>query len=109
MNEIVYFAEIEFFQANEVNLDQLEKLEDSIFEAQENVPEEEQIIDEDKVVVDEEEGFLLVVTRDFEDLDTLKSELKKMISSLVDPAQFEFAAHIYKDEYVAMIENVNQL
>ena len=50
MNEIVYFAEIEIYQPDSIKIDQLERLEDSIFEAQENIPEEEQVIDEDKIV-----------------------------------------------------------
>lgn len=108
MNEIVFFAEIEIYQTEDINIDQLEKLEDSIFESQENLPEEEQIIDEDKVVVDEEEGFLLIVTRDFETVEQLKEEVKKLISDHVDPELFQFAAHVYKDEYVALIESVDQ-
>ena len=41
MNEIVYFAEIEIYQPETIKIEQLERLEDSIFEAQENIPEEE--------------------------------------------------------------------
>jgi len=108
MNEIVYFAEIEIYQKEDINLDQLEHLVDSIFESQENLPEEDQMIDEDKVGLDEEDGYLIIVTRDFETLEQLKEEVKKLISAQIDSEIYNFSAHVYKDEYVALIESVDQ-
>ncbi len=57
MDEIAYYAEIEFKQKKGLDLQQLEAFEDKILEAQESLPEEQWIIDEDRMVFDDEAGI----------------------------------------------------
>lgn len=106
MDEIVYYAEIEFAYKGDSNMQLLEELEDKIIEAQEHMPEEEWIIDEDRMVIDDEDGVAYMVSVDFDSIDELKENLMPFLKKNVDESKFDVALHVYKSEYIEVIEGI---
>jgi anthranilate/para-aminobenzoate synthase component I len=106
MDEIVYYAEIEFQQKKDLDLQQLEEFEDKILEAQEHLPEEEWIIDEDRMVLDDEDGVAYMVSVDFDSVKQLKDKLIPFLKKNVDDKLFDVSIHIYKSEYLEVIEGL---
>lgn len=104
MTDILYYAEVEIAQKKDVNLKKLEELEDSIFEAQEGFAEEDLIIDEEKVVFDDEDGIILLMSEDYDNLDELKEKLTTFLKQTVDQDEFTLTLHYYKNEFLEEIE-----
>lgn len=104
MTDILYYAEVEIAQKKDVNLKKLEELEDSIFEAQEGFAEEDLIIDEEKVVFDDEDGIILLMSEDYDNLDELKEKLTAFLKQTVDQDEFTLTLHYYKNEFLEEIE-----
>ena len=104
MKDILYYAEVEVAQKGDINLKILEDLEDSIFEAIEAFTDEDMLIDEETVIVDDEDGVLILMTEEYDDLDELKTKTIDFLKQTVDESQFDTTLYFYKNEFLEEVE-----
>lgn len=106
MEETIYYAEITIRVKDGKSVHKLEMMEDSIFDAQEALPDEERVIDEDQVVIDDEAASIYVISRDFDDIEILKTELGKFLKANLT-SEFEFSADIYKNSFMETMDRLD--